>query len=217
MVYACDMGRRLYEPPIMVDYRFLPMVGYFYASEEGIMIYLEIFGYIGTALVLLSMMMTKLSLLRIFNVCGSVISAIYAYLSGAMPVVALNLGLILINGLQLIMESRRKRRFNVSHIEPNDGGLNAFLERYGDDISRRFPEYSLNIGDGSVIYMVYSGSEPIALFVGREEEGSLRISLGYTAPEYKYTEVVLRFMTELNKNGYTSLGTEILMPFKKRM
>ncbi len=29
LVYACNMGRRLYEPPIMVDYLF-PIVGYFY-------------------------------------------------------------------------------------------------------------------------------------------------------------------------------------------
>ncbi len=181
------------------------------------MIYLEIFGYIGTALVLLSMMMTKLSLLRIFNVCGSVISAVYAYLSGAMPVVLLNLGLIVINGAQLIMESRRKKLFSVCRIEASDGVLGIFLKKYGDDIERRFPEYSLNIGDGSIIYMVYSGNDPIGLFVGREEGGSLRISLGYCAPEYKYSEVSLRFMEELNKKGYTSLGTEILMPFRKRI
>lgn len=72
------------------------------------MIWLEIFGYIGTALVLISMMMTKLSLLRIFNICGSVISAIYAYLSGAMPVVLLNVGLIAINLTQLVIEKKRK-------------------------------------------------------------------------------------------------------------
>jgi hypothetical protein len=179
------------------------------------MIWLEIFGYIGTALVLLSMMMTKLSLLRIFNVCGSVISAIYAYLSGTMPVVLLNLGLIIINGIQLIREERRKKQFSISHIGQSDAVLNRFLNTHSDDIERRFPEYSLNIGDGSEIYMVYSGNEPIGLFIGREEGGSLRISFGYSAPGYKYSEVVLRFMTELKENGYTSRGSEIIMPFKR--
>ncbi len=73
------------------------------------MIYLEIFGYIGTALILLSMMMTKLSTLRILNISGSVISAIYSYLSGAMPVALLNVGLIVINLTQLIIEKKRKK------------------------------------------------------------------------------------------------------------
>ena len=64
-------------------------------------IYLELFGYLGTALILLSMMMTSLFWLRCLNISGSVISIIYAVLTGAWPVVALNSGLILINMVQL--------------------------------------------------------------------------------------------------------------------
>ena len=56
-------------------------------------IYLEIFGYVGTALVLLSMTMTSLTKLRIVNMAGSVISAIYAALCNTWPVVLLNVGM----------------------------------------------------------------------------------------------------------------------------
>lgn len=65
-------------------------------------IYLEIFGYIGTALVLLSMMMTSVVKLRVVNMCGSLISMIYAVIVQTWPVVLLNLGLLIINGIQLI-------------------------------------------------------------------------------------------------------------------
>lgn len=65
-------------------------------------IYLEIFGYVGTVLVLLSMMMNSLVKLRLFNIAGSVISMIYAAFCSAWPVVFLNLGMILINSVQLI-------------------------------------------------------------------------------------------------------------------
>lgn len=71
-------------------------------------IYLEIFGYIGTALVLLSMMMTSVVKLRWINMAGSLISMIYAALCGAMPVVFLNLGLIVINIVQLVRLYREK-------------------------------------------------------------------------------------------------------------
>lgn len=64
-------------------------------------IYLEIFGYIGSALVLLSMMMTSLGKLRIVNLSGSVICMIYAIAMGTWPVAALNLGIIIINSVQL--------------------------------------------------------------------------------------------------------------------
>ncbi|MBE6959574.1 MAG: hypothetical protein E7448_02490 [Ruminococcaceae bacterium] len=72
-------------------------------------IYLELFGYLGTALVLLSMMMTSVVKLRIINMTGSVISAIYAVLSNTWPVVLLNLGLIIINTVQLLRLKRSSK------------------------------------------------------------------------------------------------------------
>ncbi len=179
------------------------------------MIWLEIFGYIGTALVLISMMMTKLSMLRIFNICGSVISAIYSYLCGAMPVVLLNVGLIIINVSQLVRELKRKKRFTVITLDENDTRLDDFLSLNKSDIEKRFPNHVLNIGENAKIYMVYSGKEAIGLFVGREEGESLYISFGYSAPGYRYREVVMRFLTELKENGYSNPGSEIFMPYKR--
>lgn len=67
---------------------------------------LEIFGYIGTALVLLSMMMTSINKLRYVNMAGALISMIYAFLTNTWPVVFLNLGTIVINTAQLIRAKR---------------------------------------------------------------------------------------------------------------
>ena len=75
-------------------------------------IYLEIFGYIGTALVILSMMMTSVVKLRIVNICGAVISAIYAILSVAYPVALLNIALTAINVVQLIKHYISEHRAN---------------------------------------------------------------------------------------------------------
>lgn len=71
--------------------------------------YLELFGYLGTSLVLLSMMMTSLTRLRVVNIAGSVITTIYSVLMSAFPVVFLNVGLIIINVVQLIREARMNR------------------------------------------------------------------------------------------------------------
>lgn len=65
-------------------------------------IYLEIFGYIGTFLILLSMMMTSVVKLRIVNIVGSVISIIYSLCTGTLPVAFLNTGLVIINIVQLV-------------------------------------------------------------------------------------------------------------------
>lgn len=72
-------------------------------------IYLEIFGYLGTALIFLSMMMTDITKLRIFNMAGSVISATYAIVHNTWPVVVLNGGLFLINAVQLFRSKKIKQ------------------------------------------------------------------------------------------------------------
>ena len=77
-------------------------------------IFLEIFGYIGSALILLSMMMTSVEKLRWFNISGSVISMIYGALTGAWPVVFLNVGTININVVQIIRLRRKKQSEGVS-------------------------------------------------------------------------------------------------------
>lgn len=72
--------------------------------------YLELFGYLGTALVLMSMMMTSMTKLRFLNIAGSGVSLIYAAVVGTWPVVLLNLGMIVINCTQLLRSYRGKMR-----------------------------------------------------------------------------------------------------------
>ena len=73
-------------------------------------IYLEIFGYIGTALIISSMMMKSINKLRILNISGSVISVIYSILSNTWPVVLLNGALIAVNVYQLIKANIQKKK-----------------------------------------------------------------------------------------------------------
>ena len=73
-------------------------------------IYLEIFGYIGTALVIVSMMMTSMLKLRIINICGGLISLVYAVLRNTWPVVVLNACLVTINLFHTVKELRQRKK-----------------------------------------------------------------------------------------------------------
>lgn len=73
-------------------------------------IYLEIFGYIGTALVILSMTMKSINKLRAINVAGGTISMIYSAFVSAWPIVVMNACLITINSYYLVMAPCRKHR-----------------------------------------------------------------------------------------------------------
>jgi hypothetical protein len=68
----------------------------------------EIIGYIGTGLIILSMTMSSVRKLRVINISGSVFSAVYAILTGAYPVLVLNIFLIAVNLYKLITEREEK-------------------------------------------------------------------------------------------------------------
>ncbi len=72
-------------------------------------LFLELFGYLGTALVLISFLMHDIKWLRAVNMAGGTISLIYAICVNTMPVVVLNGSLILINGIQLARILRKER------------------------------------------------------------------------------------------------------------
>ena len=71
-------------------------------------ILIEIFGYIGMALVLVSMMMTSTKKLRIFNLSGAVVCMTYGVLTQTWPTALLNLGLTVIQIIQLIRLGKKE-------------------------------------------------------------------------------------------------------------
>lgn len=168
-------------------------------------IYYEIFGYCGTALVLLSMMMTSVVKLRVFNSIGSLISMTYAYLSNTWPVVLLNLGLLIINIVQLIRLYRVKVSFDCIRIHADDGSLAYFLRFYEKDIQSFFPGFSAAAPQGSQVYMVYRNADPVGVLMGEPEGDSLRVWLDYTTPQYRDCSVAKFLFGHLKDNGVSAL------------
>ncbi len=73
-------------------------------------VYLEIFGYVGMALVLISMMMTSVKWLRILNMSGAIICAIYGIMTDTWPTALLNIGLLVIQMVQLCRLYRNEKK-----------------------------------------------------------------------------------------------------------
>ncbi len=92
----------------MVDYRKSDSRLLLFLEEE-MNIYLEIFGYIGSGLVIISMMMSSMTKLRIVNICGSVVCTAYALMSGTLPLAALNMAAIIVNLYRIYKEARKEK------------------------------------------------------------------------------------------------------------
>ena len=169
-------------------------------------IYLEIFGYIGTALVLTSMLMTSVVKLRIFNAAGSLVSLIYAYLCNTWPVVFLNASLLVINVVQLLRLRKTKVSFSYLPVNPQDQTLAYFLTCFLEDIRLYFPEFDNILQADRQVHMVFCGAEPVGVLIGQQEGDCLAVELDYSTPKYRDCSVAAFLFATLKDQAVKTLS-----------
>ncbi len=180
-------------------------------------IFLELFGYIGTALVILSMLMTSVVKLRVFNICGSVISMIYALVGRSWPIVVLNAALVTINILQLIRMHRVKVTFSHVQATVTDPCVTYFLQHHADDIKKYFPDYSVKRDPDAEVHIVYCGSEMVGILIGRREGDHLHIDIDYATRRYRDLSVSTFLYACLKESGITMLSASESVDYLVKM
>ncbi len=82
--------------------------------------WIEILGYVGMVIVLISFLLTDMKWLRIVNMTGGTISLIYGILTNTLPTALLNASLVTINGFYLVRTLiNEKKAKAVNNADPS--------------------------------------------------------------------------------------------------
>lgn len=166
---------------------------------------IEFIGYIGSFLVIVSMLMTSLIKLRVINTIGSVIFAIYALIIHSYPTAIMQFCLIIINVINLFKLFKNKKEYSVIKLNKNDNFINYFEAFYKNDINKFFPE-DFNLSKAEEHYMVCCGSNPAGIlsanYVSKDE---LNVILDYASPSYRDCSVGKHLYNYLAQNGIKKL------------
>ena len=101
---------------------------------------IEAFGYLGSALVLVSFLMSSVVKLRVVNTVGSMIFAIYALIIHSYPTAVMNFCLVCIN-LRFLWKLRRQDpSYRLLSMQPGESYVQDFLKNCAEDIARCFPQ-----------------------------------------------------------------------------
>ncbi len=168
-------------------------------------LYLEIFGYIGTALVIISMLMTSVVKLRVINICGSTISMIYAIFGRAWPIVLLNASLVAINVFQLLRMRLSHSKCSFVKTDMRDKNLAYFMFLYSDDIIKHFPDYNFRNDEGKEAHLVYYGGEIAAILIGKRHSEEFQAEIDYVAPKFRDFSVSKQLYKRLKTSGVSKL------------
>ena len=150
---------------------------------------IELIGYIGSALVLVSFLMTSVVRLRVINAIGSLIFAIYALIIHSYPTMLMNICLVLIN-LRFLWRLRGKAPdYHLLRLSPQESFIDCFLQEHQQDIASFFPNRRWERQQLNCALMVCHGDTLAGLLLGKEQEGVLDVALDYSTPAYRDASV----------------------------
>jgi hypothetical protein len=151
--------------------------------------WLEVVGWLGSAVIVWSLLQTQLSRLRIFNLVGAVLLVAYNLILGIWPMVGLNVVLAAINVWYLVRSVREKHdaaAFEVLEVDSDDTFLRHVLRVHGADILKFNPTFVHDPFAHDAAYLVLKGDETVGVVVLRQEEdATARILLDYVTPRYR--------------------------------
>ena len=167
---------------------------------------IELFGYLGSALVVVSMLMSSVVKLRIINTVGSVIFAVYALIIRSYPTAIMNFCLVSINLYNLAKLMKTDKSFELVDTDAKDSFVDYFLSYYKDDIKNFFPAFALDTAAQDVAHIICCGAKPAGILLGRKTaEGEINIDLEYTTPEYRDCSVGRYLYGQLQARGVKRL------------
>jgi len=102
---------------------------------------IEMIGYLGSALVVVSMLMSSVIKLRIINAVGSCIFTAYALIIHSYPTAFMNFCLIVINGYNLVKLLRDSRQYDLVEAGADDAFGSEARKEAADDFALALPEF----------------------------------------------------------------------------
>ncbi len=165
--------------------------------------WIEMFGYLGSAMVVVSMLMSSVIKLRVINTLGSVISGTYALIIGSFPLALMNICLVVINVYNLRKLLVTKQEYHLLKCGTADATVRFFLDQYRSDIRQYFEEPD---PAGDVAYLIFCNTVPAGILLAQAGEGgSLLVAMEYTTPAYRDCSIGKFLYSVLPGEGISSL------------
>jgi len=154
------------------------------------MVWLEIIGWTGSAILVWSLLQTRILRLRALNLLGSLVLLLYNSIIGVWPMVGLNLVLSAINIVHLrrLLGSRHdEAAYEVLEVGPDDSYLRYVLRVHEADIRTFNPGFMYDPAmPGRSAFLVQRSDETVGVVLARDAgDGVAQVDLDYVTPRFR--------------------------------
>lgn len=150
----------------------------------------EIIGYAASLLILVSLIMRSVLRLRVINLVGSIVFAVYGLLIQSYPVAAVNFIIALVNLYYLYEMFSMREYFRLLQVQPDSDYLKYFLRFNLKDIQKHLPEFEFEPEKDQVIFFILRNVVPAGLVIGKPlGEDGLLLVLDFVIPGYRDSKI----------------------------
>lgn len=175
---------------------------------------LDAFGWFGSALLIVSLLQTRVLRFRLLNLAASIWLVLFNWLIEVWPMVAMNAAIALIN-VWFIVKMQRERHdeavFEVLEVGSADAHFRHFLAHHHGDVRRHQPDFDPDaLAEGDLAFQVERGDETVGVVVIRREGDVARVLLDYVTPRFRDFspgEFVWNRAGELRQRGFRKVVT----------
>ena len=151
---------------------------------------LEIIGWAGSALVIISLAQARVLRFRVLNLAGALLAVLYNVALAIWPFAVMN-AVIAVIDLYWLRRLHRERHdpaaYSVVEVAPRDAYLAHVIGTHLDDIRRFQPSYAGPVDDASRwAFVVQRDAETVGAVVVRDEgAGTAVVELDYVTPRFR--------------------------------
>ena len=186
---------------------------------------IELVGYVGSALVLVSFLMTSVLKLRVVNSIGSLIFMVYALIIHSYPTAIMNFCLVIINLHFLYKIMRTQHKYDLIRLNREDAYLGYLLRKQNEDIKKFFPTVDIEgiLGNEAVnrVYFITCQNAPAGITMGIQKGDAIELVLDYSFPEYRDFSIGDYLISNIKKDDVKKLiyegSTEHHMDYLNKM
>jgi hypothetical protein len=151
---------------------------------------LQLLGWAGSALLVFSVLQTRILRLRIFGGVASAVLVIFNAAIAVWPMVAMNVVLTAINVFYIVRLLRTRHdpeTFDVVEISPQEKYVRYLLNQFAADVQRFNPGFSAdNAARADHGFLILRGAETVGLVLARDAgDATAHIELDYVVPRYQ--------------------------------
>lgn len=148
---------------------------------------IEAIGYLGSALLIVSMTRTSILKLRIFGLIGSLVFFVYSLLIEAYPIAVVNVVILSVHIFFLRqLLSKKIEFFKILEVHPESRYLEYFLEFHADEIRAFQPGFAYQPEEGQIRAFILRDLVPAGLFIGRAcRDHSVEVQLDFVIRQYR--------------------------------